>query len=65
MAKKTFGVGSVVQLASGGPKMTITKIYVDTNRDPNHRDIAVCGWFDNENAYNVKDIPVSAVVWID
>jgi uncharacterized protein YodC (DUF2158 family) len=38
-----FDIGDVVQLNSGGPKMTITEIALDENDEGN--DEATCTWF--------------------
>ncbi|WP_339068197.1 YodC family protein [Teredinibacter turnerae] len=41
-----FNVGDVVQLKSGGPKMTVEKI-----SDVDEDKIACCAWFDKNNIF--------------
>ena len=41
---ETFNVGAVVQLKSGGPKMTVETI----GRDPEGRPTVCCVWFDGK-----------------
>lgn len=52
MSNGEFKVGEVVQLKSGGPKMTIAR-FEDINGVSN----AVCGWF-NGNKKEVGTFPV-------
>lgn len=44
-----FKVGDVVQLKSGGLKMTVCQYPFKTLDGIEHTDRIVCTWFDNEN----------------
>ncbi len=66
MANKQFGKGCVVQLASGGPKMTVADHYTDYNKPGLYgTDTVKCVWFDSENNYREGKFPVESVVWIE
>jgi uncharacterized protein YodC (DUF2158 family) len=51
--KGAFSTGDIVQLKSGGPKMTIN--YVD--KDILGRDCASCEWFVNDEIETLKVAP--------
>jgi len=65
MAKPQFGKGSVVQLASGGPTMTVMEHYTDYSKPGLYgTDTVRCGWFDNENNYREGKFTTESVLWI-
>jgi uncharacterized protein YodC (DUF2158 family) len=49
-----FKPGAVVQLESGGPRMTVSAVY----RNPDGIISAYCAWFDGEKAQQ-KSIPIT------
>lgn len=53
-----FNVGDVVQLNSGGPKMTISDLY-----NENGVDCASCCWFDMNNK-NYSAFPLATLTKI-
>ncbi len=60
-----LGQGSVVQLPSGGPKMTVSERYTDYSKPGLYGvDTVKCVWFDNENKYHEGKFPVNSVIWI-
>jgi uncharacterized protein YodC (DUF2158 family) len=48
MSNDAIKAGDVVQLKSGGPKMTVEKIY----QTPSRKTMVHCKWFDKDN--NIK-----------
>ena len=57
-------VGDVVQLNSGGPKMTVSQYPFKTIDGAIHEDQVECTWFDSENrlkhnVFNVKQLQKS------
>jgi uncharacterized protein YodC (DUF2158 family) len=61
----TFGQGSIVQLPTGGPLMSVIEHYEIYERSPNDRGMVKCGWFDNENKYCTHTFPLNSVVWVE
>ena len=53
---KTFEIGDVVQLKSGGPKMTVM-----TKKDCGGHDTAGCVWFSNELVWSKCDFRTAAL----
>ena len=49
--EKTMGIGSVVMLKSGGPKMSVTFLTVEEGAN-----IAECQWWDGKEYRNEKFI---------
>ncbi len=53
-----FRVGEVVQLKSGGPKMTVSS-------SGNDSDSVECTWFDDDNKPQYFTFPASALVKVE
>jgi uncharacterized protein YodC (DUF2158 family) len=52
-----FKVGDVVRLNSGGPRMTIVRLFEDTDGDQR----ATCTWFDNDKHSHEADFKTDAL----
>ena len=52
----TYKAGDQIVLRSGGPVMTILKVYVNT-----FADLIDAGWFDARGEYKTSSFPVAAV----
>lgn len=48
-----LAIGSIVQLVSGGPKMSISKIYIPAGRTDNIQ-MAECQWFQDNKPMKEK-----------
>lgn len=48
----TFVLGSLVQLKSGGPSMTVTSLSTGNPKT------AICVWFDKEGSSNKKEFSI-------
>ena len=53
----SFKVGDVVQLKSGGEKMTVGKMEDDVNNPANKNAFAFCSWFEGKKLHQ-KTFPV-------
>ena len=55
-----FKVGDVVQLKSGGPPMTIQRMYPDSTPPD-----AKCKWFDEKSATKEEDFALGSLIHIE
>jgi uncharacterized protein YodC (DUF2158 family) len=53
-------IGSVVQLISGGPKMTISKIYIPGGSTTN-TEFAECQWFEKDTKPMKEKFPTKSL----
>jgi uncharacterized protein YodC (DUF2158 family) len=58
MSNEAFKEGDVVELKSGGPKMTIKRIF---QKPGSKRTMAFCGWFDNQNRSQSESFELEAL----
>ena len=64
MRGNKYSIGDIVQLKSGGPKMTIAKFKKFPYSDDNFSGIYKCSWF-VENDVKEGDFPEDALIKIE
>jgi uncharacterized protein YodC (DUF2158 family) len=60
--KEAFSVGKVVQLASGGPKMTVVEVGRPKQPRPGDDRFVRCAWFNDGDHIEFASFPPAALV---